>query len=79
MMKTDTTESALASSFQAVAMASIANRPNTKASGLMTQAIGHYAKALKVVNIALQNPLQQKSDQTLAAVIMLGFFEVSCC
>jgi len=43
----------------------------------MVQAIGQYAKALKAINLALQNPAQQKSDATLASIILMGFFEVS--
>lgn len=41
----------------------------------MPQAIGLYAKALKQINLALQNPTQQKQDSTLAAILLLGFFE----
>ena len=41
----------------------------------MPQAIGLYAKALKQINLALQNPAQQKQDSTLAAILLLGFFE----
>lgn len=76
MMKTERPDSHLSVSFQAVALASLANRPNSKGSGLMSQAISQYAKALKVTNIALQNPALQKSDQTLASILLLGFFEV---
>lgn len=42
----------------------------------MPQAVAQYTKALKATNLALQNPAQQKSDQTLAAILMLTFFEV---
>ena len=77
MMKTEQPDSALSQSFRAVAMASIANRPSTRGSGLMAQAIGQYAKALKSTNLALQDPSRQKDDQTLASILMLGFFEVS--
>jgi len=41
------------------------------------RAIGEYSKALKGINLALQNPAQQKSDATLASIILMGFFEVS--
>ncbi|KAL3426144.1 negative acting factor [Phlyctema vagabunda] len=75
MMKTESPDSHLSVAFQAVAMASLANRPNSRGSGLMTQAIAQYAKALKVTNLALQNPALQKTDQTLASIILLGFFE----
>jgi hypothetical protein len=75
LMKADTADSVLSSAFSAVAMASLANRPNTKGRGLMPQAIGLYAKALKKINLALQNPTQQKQDSTLASILLLGVFE----
>ncbi|RAL64723.1 hypothetical protein DID88_001754 [Monilinia fructigena] len=75
LIKTEPPTSALSLSFQAVAMASLANRPNARGSPLMHSAIDQYAKALKIVNLALQNPVQQKADQTLASILLLGFFE----
>jgi hypothetical protein len=42
----------------------------------MLQAISQYAKALKAINLALQNPAQQKTDATLASIILMGLFEV---
>jgi hypothetical protein len=75
LVKADTPDSVLNASFSAVALASLANRPNTKGRGLMPQAIGLYAKALKQINLALQNPTQQKQDSTLASILLLGFFE----
>jgi hypothetical protein len=76
IIKTEKTDSHLAIAFQAVALASLANRPSARSSGLMVRAIGHYSKALKGLNLALQNPAQQKSDATLASIILMGFFEV---
>ncbi|RDW73766.1 hypothetical protein BP5796_07208 [Coleophoma crateriformis] len=75
MMKAEQPDSQLSTAIQAVAMASLANRPNSRGSPLMVQAVAHYAKALKATNIALQSPAQQKSDQTLASILLLGFFE----
>lgn len=76
LMKTEPTDSPLSLSFRAVAMASLANRPNTRDSRMMNQAVDGYTKALKGVNLSLQNPTLQKSDSTLASVILLSFFEV---
>lgn len=78
LMRSEGPDSQLSVAFSAVSMASLANRPNTKGrdAGLMSKAVGLYAKALKATNLALQNPVQQKTDQTLAAILMLGFFEV---
>jgi hypothetical protein len=76
MIRTEAPDSQLSIAFSAVAMASLANRPNSRGRGLMSQAVAQYTKALKATNLALQNPAQQKSDQTLAAILMLTFFEV---
>ncbi|TVY36406.1 White-opaque regulator [Lachnellula occidentalis] len=75
LMKTAGPNSTLSVAFQAVAMAALANRPNSRGRGLLPKAMGQYAKALKATNLALQNPAQQKTDQTLASILMLGFFE----
>lgn len=77
MLKNESPNSHLSLAFSAVAMASLANRPNTRGQRvLFSQAIGQYAKALKATNLALQTPVHQKTDATLAAILMLGFFEV---
>ena len=41
----------------------------------MPQAMALYTKALSQVNLATQNPARQKLDSTLAAILLLGFFE----
>ncbi|CZT08308.1 hypothetical protein WAI453_007314 [Rhynchosporium graminicola] len=77
MLKNESSDSHLSLAFSAVAMASLANRPNTRGQRMLfSQAIGQYAKALKATNLALQSPVNQKTDSTLAAILMLGFFEV---
>ncbi|KAH6721138.1 hypothetical protein BKA61DRAFT_467482 [Leptodontidium sp. MPI-SDFR-AT-0119] len=76
MLKNEPANSHLSLAFSAVAMASLANRPNTRGQRMLfSQAIGQYAKALKATNLALQTPAHQKTDATLAAILMLGFFE----
>lgn len=76
MMKIEPPDSCLTIAFSAVAMASLANRPNAKRTSLFSQAVYQYSKALKATNLALQHPEHQKSDQALASVLMLGFYEV---
>jgi hypothetical protein len=76
LMKSDSDETHLDIAFSAVSLASLANRPSSKGTGLMSKAVAQYAKALKALNLALQNPVTQKSDTTLASVLLLGFFEV---
>lgn len=77
MLKSESPESHLQLAFNAVAMASLANRPNTRGHRqLFGQAVSQYTKALKATNLALQSAVHQKTDATLAAILMLGFFEV---
>lgn len=76
LSKTEAVDSPFALAFAAVAFVSIANRPSSRRGNLLYQALCQYGEALKAVNLALQNPAQQKSDQTLAAILLLGFFEV---
>ncbi|KAL2072461.1 hypothetical protein VTL71DRAFT_11804 [Oculimacula yallundae] len=77
MLKHESPDSHLSLAFSAVAMAALANRPNTRGQRMLFgQAIGHYTRALKATNLALQSPVHQKTDTTLAAILMLGFFEV---
>jgi len=76
MMKNEPADSHLSTAFSAVALASLANRPHSKSRQLYNQAVLRYSQALKATNLALQDPAHQKSDQTLASVLMLGFYEV---
>lgn len=61
--------------FKALAFVALSSRPG--ASPLLVQAESYYAKALREVNRAIQDPLQVKSDNTLGAVLLLAFYEVS--
>lgn len=65
----------LLSAFRAVSMVALSSRPG--ASHLVVEAESHYAKALREVNKAIQDPSQVKSDDTLASVLLLAFYEVS--
>lgn len=76
LVKTEPSDSHFSLAFSAVAFASLANRPSARGSNLLQQASNQYTKALRAVNVALQTPSHQKTDQTLAAILMLGFFEV---
>jgi hypothetical protein len=66
----------LSTSFTAVALASFGNRPG--ASRLLQRARREYTRALNYVNKSLQNPATQKSNQTLASILLLGLYEVCC-
>jgi hypothetical protein len=76
LVKSESPDSHFSLAFSAVALASLAKRPSARGTPLFVEAVGLYTKALKAINIALQTPAHQKTDQTLAAILMLGFFEV---
>lgn len=65
----------LLSAFKAVSFVALASRPG--ASYLAIEAESHYSKALREVNKAIQDPEQVKRDDTLGAVLLLAFYEVS--
>ncbi|KAH8661651.1 hypothetical protein BGZ60DRAFT_90277 [Tricladium varicosporioides] len=76
LIKNEGPDTQLSLAFSAVSMASLANRPNSRNRRELSHiAVAQYSKALKATNLALQNPAQQKTDQTLAAILMLGFYE----
>lgn len=75
MIKSDSPNSTLGTCLKAVTLASLGNRPHAKP--LLMPAVEQYNRALQQVNLALRDPLSQKTDQTLASVLLLGLFEVS--
>lgn len=64
----------LLSAFKAVSFVALASRPG--AAHLVIEAESHYSRALREVNTAIQDPRQVKHDDTLAAVLLLAFYEV---
>ena len=76
LLKGESGVTQLSTSFTAVALASFGNRPG--ASRLLPRARLEYTKALSYVNKSLQNPSTQKSNQTLASILLLGLYEVCC-
>ncbi len=59
--------------FSAASLAALANRPNAKQ--LLPRAEEQYMRAIRHVNAALRDPVEQTTDQTLASVLLLGLFE----
>ncbi|KAL5354366.1 hypothetical protein ACLOAV_000455 [Pseudogymnoascus australis] len=57
----------------AASFAAFGNRPGGKA--LLTKAQEEYSKAISHVNDALRDPVAQKTDETLASVMLLGMYE----
>jgi hypothetical protein len=76
LMKGEGPNGPLSHAFKACAYATLGNRPNAVASGIAEQAIGKYQDALRSIQSVLQDPEESKSDATLAAVLLLGLYEV---
>jgi hypothetical protein len=76
MLKTESADSPIALAFSAVALAALGGRPDRRGSHWRGDSFSQYTRALRAVNLALQNPAQQLKDATLASIVMLGFFEV---
>jgi hypothetical protein len=68
------TKSPLTSAVMALSMAFLANQQHSNA--LVPRAAMLYASALQKINTALMDPHLAIEDDTLAAVIILGLFEV---
>lgn len=75
LLKQRTPPQSLVLAFSAVTLAALGTRPNSKA--LLPTADLWYLKALKEINLALQNPKTASTDSTLAAVMLMASFEVS--
>jgi len=73
---TESSNSHLQYAFNACALASLGNRVRADSVDLHEKAYNEYSKALGSLNIALRNPEEAKSDAVLAAVLLLGMFEV---
>lgn len=76
LLKQEDQQNHLQHAFNACSLALLNNRecPNSK---LGEKALGEYSKALSGTNAALRDVEAQKADSTLAAVLLLGMFEVS--
>ena len=68
-------------SFATTATALYAHReliPGTAArSAARARAVANYVEALRLINLAIQDPKEAKSDSLLMAVLLLGLYEVS--
>ncbi|KAF6808041.1 negative acting factor [Colletotrichum sojae] len=68
----------LSQAFKATSMAALAMRQSKGMRGpALLRAQEHHIKALRAVGQAIGDPKESKSDQTLGAVLMLAFFEVT--
>ncbi|KAJ2904659.1 negative acting factor [Zalerion maritima] len=76
LMKAETTDTHLKHAFNACALAHLDNRVHSGDDQVKDKALAEYTKALHSTNQALRDPEGQKQDGTLAAVLLLGLFEV---
>lgn len=76
LLRQDNQASNLQSAFNACSLALLNNRAGS-GSKLGEKALNEYSKALAGTNAALRDVEGQKADSTLAAVLLLGMFEVS--
>jgi hypothetical protein len=75
LLSGESKNSTLTLAFSAVTLAAFGNRPNSKTT--QSLADDQYAKALNAVNKAIQDPKKIVQDSVLAAVVLLGMFEVN--
>jgi hypothetical protein len=76
LMKSESSNSHLQHAFNACALASLGNRGASKGANFTDRAFAEYTKALSATNTALRDPEASKTDGVLAAVLLLGMFEV---
>ncbi|CAI7630891.1 unnamed protein product [Penicillium glandicola] len=77
LMKDTRTSPVLTTALTAVGLAALSNiRLSPR---MMLQARKEYTTALSQTNYALRDPVLSKGDDTLAAVVLLGMFEVMTC
>lgn len=77
LMRSEPTNSHLQHAFQACSMAHLGNRVRSTSEDIPNKALSEYTKALSATHMALQDPKMSQTDGTLAAVLLLGLYEVS--
>ena len=76
LIKSELPTSSLVHAYKACAFASLGNRVTSNGVNFAECALSEYTKALAATTVALRDPEASKSDGALAAVLLLGFFEV---
>ncbi|KAH8885351.1 hypothetical protein GQ53DRAFT_770222 [Thozetella sp. PMI_491] len=71
--RADVKDSPLPMAFSATSMAALAGRPSARS--LLPQAHTYYSRALKEINTALQDRNRALLDHSIAAVVLLSFYE----
>ncbi len=78
LLKGESASASFTHAFNACAFAALGNRVTSNSVNLADCALSEYTKALAATHVALKDPQLSKADGTLAAVLLLGFFEVRC-
>lgn len=76
LMKSEPSNSHLQHAFNACSLAHLGNRVKTNQENIPNKALAEYTKALAGTHTALQDSELSKTDGTLAAVLLLGLYEV---
>jgi len=76
LLRSESHSSTFAHAFNACAFASLGNRVTSNGVDFGDKALSEYTKALAATHVALKDPELSTADGTLAAVLLLGFFEV---
>lgn len=77
LMRSESSNGHLQHAFNACSLAHLGNRVKSDAEDIPNKALAEYTKALSATHTALQDPELSKTDATLAAVLLLGLYEVS--
>lgn len=77
LMKDEKVNGHLQHAFNACSLAHLGNRVKSKGEDIPNKALSEYTKALASTHTALKDPVLSKTDGTLAAVLLLGLYEVS--
>lgn len=77
LMRSEPSNSHLQHAFQACSLAHLGNRVRSTSEDIPNKALTEYTKALSATHMALKDPNMSQTDGTLAAVLLLGLYEVS--
>lgn len=77
LMKDEKSNGHLQHAFNACSLAHLGNRVKSNSEDIPNKALSEYTKALASTHTALKDPEASKTDATLAAVLLLGLYEVS--
>lgn len=77
LMRSEGQNSHLQHAFKACSLAHLGNRVRSNGGDILDRALSEYTKALAATHTALASPESCRTDASLAAVLLLGLYEVS--